>query len=703
MANLTVEQANKVYDAPQGDITLAGIVERRAADAKSKWEKKYDLSTIRTNNKDLYLTKYADKKNPEEAIFADNRIFVAIRTITPYLTARLTQPEITPADSTDLGLQFAKDFEKIVVQLADDEHAKYKLRAAASDLLEGQRVGWVKWGYKNGKLTLKHVNPSKIIVDADTDMFEEPHFLQEEISLSVAEILKRFPHNHDNIIQWFGIAAKQDSADWYQELEKEKDITESWTFIDDGTNESQLTTIWMYQKNVLGASVDGLFKPNGNNMIPEPMIPYIWFNFLNDGTGKIDETSFLEQAKYSQKNYEKLGQAITDNASYGTSGVPVFAKDALADDDVPKVKFAPDKRIVLDLKKTGVESITQAFTTWQAPALQGYVVEMSETHSANVDHTFGTPAIMKGEGPSANTLGQDQMLQDQSEGRLQEPVDCIDLAMLRFFRLEAQFIYRYFTEDDYYRFQGDDGDFEEVMLTHDKLDKNADMGIRVATGTNLPVNRNQKIAVIMKLLQLNKAPTLESYKILGVFDDADKAFKEFIMEQADPQGAVALADQETFSREAYEDLYAVAGGNVPDEREDINPEYIQYVTDFLNSDKLRLMQQADPKAAQAVAQWVQMVVAKAQLKMAKLASQQPVGQPGQPQPPGPGGQTPPGATGQPAVPQGPPQGAMGPGTPMTPPITVNLPQVPPGQQGQPQAPISQMLAQGALSSLAGGH
>lgn len=698
MARLTAAQAKKVYDAPYDDVVLSGIVKRQAQRAETHWGKDpYNLKDTRTKNKELYLSKYAKDRNPEEAIFADNRIFVATRSITPYLTARLTQPEITPADDTDLGLQFAKDFEKIIVQEAEDVQAKYKLRLAAGDLLQGQRSGWVKWSYYNGELCLEHIMPDKILVDGDTNMFEEPKFIQELMDMTVAKILRKFPHNEKQIIQWFGLTDTQGSPGWLEKLEQVKQITENWVFVDDpDKGEPQLITVWKYQENVLGASSDALYKQGANNIIDAPMMPYVWINFLSDGSGKIDETSFLEQAQYSQKGYERLGQAINDNTTFGISGVPVFAKDALEDDDVPKVKFAPNKRIVLDLKKTGASRITDAFTTWHASSVQNYVLEDKQDQRNNVDNTFGTPSIFRGEKADSNTLGQDTILRDQAEGRLQEPVDCIDLAMGRFFLLEAQFIWRYFTDDDYYRFAGDNGGYEQVLLTNDKLARNADISIRIQGGTNLPVDRSQKVATIVKLLELNKAPTLEAYKILGVFDDPDKAYKEFLLEQADPAAALADADKAIFSREAYEDLYAVIGGKVPAEREDIDPQYIQYLTDYLTTDKFRLL---DPKQQQAVSQFAQMVQAKAQLKLAKLESMQPVQDPNAPQgAPGAPGQPPqPGQPGQP--PQGPPSGAVGPGTPMTPPVTINLPQpIPaPGAAATPQG--LSLPAAGALASL----
>ncbi len=76
-----------------------------------------------------------------------------------------------------------------------------------------------------------------------------------------------------------------------------------------------------------------------------------------------------------------------------------------------------------------------------------------------------------------------------------------------------------------------------------------------------------------------------------------------------------------FDREANEDIQIVLGGGTPDEREDISPEYINYLNEWLLTDKFMLLQQKQSKTAAKLSQFVDGIIAKAQRKADKLALQ----------------------------------------------------------------------------------
>lgn len=644
----TKPDTSALFDLTLEDDVLSGMIDRRAAAAEAHWETKYALSKLRKINKELYTSDYALKKLrtlDSTTPFIDNRLFVAVSVLRPFLVGRLSQPEVTPAKGTDLALQFAEDFERILVKVAKDANAKGKLRLAIQDLLTGQRKGVLKWAYDPAydELCLEYLPPDAVVIDGHTRLYEEPRFVRHKQERTVDQLLTQFPDKKGNIVKWFGSGASLQSGTLNEaELERTKDVTENWLFTKGSDGKPTLAVVWMYQKNVLGKMTDPNWNPSGRNFLKRPMMPFVFFNFLNDGSGYEDETSFIEQAQYSQKNYDKTGQIIVDH-SENASGVPVFGKNAIKDEDVAKVRFNNKQRLSL-----GVEDVRSGFTVWQAPTLQNQVFEDKTDHRDNIDNTFGTPAIFQGKKTESDTATQDVMLRDQAEGRQEDPADCINFAMTRFYQIETQLIWRYFDEDHYYNFLGPDSKFESLVISSERLAKNAGIEIDVEEGSNLPVDRSQKKAVTMGLLKMNKYPTLQAYRDLGV-DRPEEVYEEYLKELTDPAGAIADARKRLFDREAEQDLDTVIGGKVPDEREDITPEYVQYLNDFLLTDKFRLLK---PNEQQSVSAFVQMVVSKAQLKLAKLESQQPI-PPGQP-PMGPEGQP------DPNAPQGPPAGPPGP-------------------------------------------
>ncbi len=652
-----------IFDVKMPDSTLSGMVTRRVKTAQSHWNSKYDLDKVRTTNKDLYLTKYAEKAEAEtgKESSADNRMFTSIRAISPFVTSRLSEPEVIPASGKDLAVQFAADFERVMVRVAEKAKAKSVVKLAVDDLLQGARVGALEFCYddKRKKIKIKKVAPDSLVIGSRSQLLDEPDMVQKTEKMTIGEMIRQFPDKKTDIYRWFNIQRGVPS-----QLEQEYDITKTHIFVDD-EEDRDLICAYMYNSKVLGALTDPLWNENGTNIIDEPMVPYVFFNFLNDGSGYIDETSFIEQAKYSQRTYDKISQAIADEAEWGGTGIPVILSGAMSDDDASQIKFRKDKRIVLDSAAVDGD-VNKGFTTWTSGTLPSFIENLKYDVRNNVDNTFGTPNIFRGEQSDNNTLGQDVIIRDQAEGRQQELVDSIDASMQRFWQLLAQFIYRYFDEKDYIKFI-ENGKFEQLMVSHSEIAKNAGLEINVKGGTSLPPDRSQKRAVAMKLLEMNRYPTIQAYKDLGV-EKPEEVYKQYLLEQADPKASLEENDKKIFDREANEDLQVVIAGGVPDEREDIGAEYLGYLNEWLLTDKYT---QLKPRQQMGVTAFVQMVTAKAKLKLAKLQTQQGIEPPAPEAPVGPDGQPlPP----EGAAPQGPPpeQGLQLPGMaqPTAPPAAV---------------------------------
>lgn len=651
------------------DEVFGTMVKRRANEADSHWEQKYGLKNARSRNNRDYLAKYIDEQLIDERyqeVYVDNRQFTSVRTIVPFLTARITAVEVTPANGKDLAIQFAHNFEEVLQRHAEQQKGRPKVRLAVQDVLRGERVGALKWRYDKATndVVLEHVPASSLLVGKRSKLYQEPDFVRHTQERTVGDIIRDFPHKEKKILELFGVQRGVQS-----QLEEIKEINEDWIWADIG-GELKLMVGWSWNNFVFGKMLDPNWNPNGKNLIANSMVPFIFFNFLNNGSGYVDETSFMEQARYLQSNYNKRGQTIAESARYGGTGVPIFAKGAITQKDVAKIHFSPIQRVLLD-----TTDVSKAFTTWQAQDLPRFIVEDKYDDRNSIDNIWGTPNVFRGEQSKNNTATQDVLIRNQAEGRLADPVDLIDDSMTRFYQIEAQLMYRYFDEKRYYNYLGSDGKFVSVAVSQSEIGQNLDMCINVKAGTSLPIDRAQRRSTIMELLKMNKVGTLTAYKELGVFDDPEAAYKEYIIEQTNPQMSLEEVDKRVFDREASEDLQIVIGGKVPEEREDISPEYINHLTEWLLTDKYRMLQEKNPQRAGAVSQFIDAVITKAQRKADKLAMQT------QPQP----GQAPgmPGAPGQPQMPGmppagGPPQPGQGP-TPAPNPLAGAAP-------GQPQLP-----------------
>lgn len=604
-----------IFDLSLSDTTLAGMINRRASEAIAHWDKLYDLRKIRKENKKLYNSDYLKtiiRDERYEEIFSDNKIFTSIRTILPFITSNMTQPEITPANDDSLSLQFAKDFEKILVEVGEDEYARDKVKLALQDLLCGQRVGILKWVYDSSKqkLCLEHLDPQSVVIGKRSRLREEPDFVQVTQKRTVGDLCRQFSDKQDDIYKLYEVQKGVPS-----QLEVEKEITENWIFIEEEDG-LKLGIVWKASENlILGKMSDPNWVDGGDNLNKEHIMPFVFFNFLNDGSGYIDDTSFIEQAQYNQKNYDKRGSTIAENAAYAGIGVPVFGKGAVKEETAAKVRFSPVQRILLD-----TEDVGKGFTTWTAGQLPAFIVEDKQDMKQSVLDIFGTNQIQSAAQADSQTLGQDVMLRNQAEGRQQELIDCVDNGMSRFYAIEAQMIYRYFDDVQYYNFIGNDGEFEHLAISQSRIAKNLGIKIKIKSGSSLPVDRSQKLAQALELAKMNRIGTLKLYKELGV-TDPEESYKEFLREHLLPFGDLGEMDKEIFDREADEDLQMVIAGKQPQEREDITQDYLNHLNEYLLTQKYEALPAA---SQQRVSKFIAGIIAQGQRKMLKLQMQQPV-------------------------------------------------------------------------------
>lgn len=599
------------------DGVFVNMANRRANEAETHWNKEYRLSTIRDDNRKLYLASYIEEQIIDERyqeIYSDNRIFVDARVLLPFLTGRLTAPEVTPANNDDSSVQFARDFEDAMWRHADKQMGRGKTRLAIQDLLAGQRVGVLKWRYNAtvDNVCLEYIAPKNIIIGKRSKLYEEPDFVRHTQERAIGDLVRQFPKKEKQILDLFGVTRGVPS-----QLERLVMVNEDWLWTE-VNGEPTLIVGWSHSGTCFGKMTDPNFDEGGNNLLERPMMPFVFFNFLNDGSGYIDNTSFIEQSKYSQKNYNKRGQTIAESAKYGGTGVPIFAKGSIPQKDVSKIHFSPIQRVLLD-----TQDVTKAFTTWQSSPLQPYVIEDQKNLADSIDNIWGTPDVLKGEMTMNDTLGQDILNRDRAEGRHADPIDCIDYAMTRFYQLEAQLMYRYFDSKRFYNYIGDDGKFVSIIVSQAQLRQNLGIEINVKAGSSLPIDRAQRRATMLDLLKAGKVSTLLAYKELNLFERPEEAYQQLIKESLNPIATMNDLSDALKSREAEQDLQAVIAGEKPVDREDYDQNYLVHLTEWLNTNKYHMLEAKDAKAAARVRQFVQEVINIVKLKETKLNQQAP--------------------------------------------------------------------------------
>lgn len=563
---------------------LVESLDRKIEESKSHWDGAgFNLETRTKENEKLYLGTNIDEDDENAAL--DNRIFSSIRTIVPYVTTRITEPEVYPSSRSQAAKRFAQDMEKALFIHADREKVREKVKFALEDGIIRRR-GYLKPRYDavlRNFCSIEYVPAESIIIDHKAKPYEEPRYFRHLLDKSVTDLITMFPDMEKKIKEVFNIDENSPKS----EYDKCYTVNEDWLMVPDKQEGIDIIVCWNYNKTYLGGARDPYWRYGQENFLDHHMMPLVFFNVLSDGRGYIDKTSFVEQAAKLQKNVDKRTAQISQNAGLGSVGMPVVDTEALADDQAQYLNYEPDT--VLELDVPAGKTIQSVFDVWKAGPLPNYVYEDKIDSRNSIDNTFGTPNVFRGEQSKNNTLGQDVLVRDQAFGRQQEIVDVIDSGMARLYLLMAQSLLVYGGQEtengeyETFEFMGEDGEFDYIMINTQELDTK--IKIRVKSGTSMPIDRAQRRATADKAAQQKMIDPLTYWEIMDE-GNAEKYAKRFMDFTADPATFIKDTEENAFNRDAFVDIQIIKNGGTPPFREELPKEYFDYLNKYVLSGDL---------------------------------------------------------------------------------------------------------------------
>jgi hypothetical protein len=603
--------------------SLVEMLDRRIGESQTFWNgNKYKLEKrTKENEKIYYGEQVSDEDDGEDDnLSLDNRIFSSIRTIVPFVTTRITEPEVYPSSNTEAAKKFAEDFEKALHIKADKEKVKQKMKFALEDAIIRRR-GYLKLRYDavtKNFCAIDFIPAESIVMDHKAKPGEEPRYFRHCLDKSAEDLVVMFPDMKTAIMDAFKLTDTSPLADW----QMDRSINEDWSFIKTENNELDLIVCWNYKKIPFGAVSDPNWRYDATNFLDGHMMPIIPVNVLSDGRTYIDRTSFVEQSKYSQKTINNRGKQIGKSAGLGSIGMPVVDSAALPDDQSQYLTYEEDTVLELDVSNAGKNSINDVFTTWKAGTLSADVYKDKVDSIEAVQNAFGASAVNQGQQTDNHTLGQDELLRDQSMGRQAEIVDAIDNATQRLYLLMAQFMLVYGEEHELFKYVGENATFDYIIMNSDQLDTNAE--IRVKSGTSMPVDNPQRRATADKAASQKMISPLDYWKIMDE-PHAQEYAKNLMDFMADPASFLKDTEEEVFNRDAYVDIELVKLGQEPPFRDSLDKEYFDYLNKFITDGNLE-NPKIDMQVRQTLSQFIDVQLARGQKMLGMAETQLPTTQ-----------------------------------------------------------------------------
>lgn len=572
-----------VFDLDITDEDVKRTTIQNIRDAKTYWNDKkgQNLDQVRSNAKNYWVGKhYEDTELYEhQTPYMDPRIFTSTETVIAIVNSRTPQPEVFPAQDSVTSQVLAKDMEKGLFRYAEKQRLSQKLRIATRHLLM-YRVGILKQRFdpskgRFGEIITEVVDPAKLIFDKDAGLWDECRFIAEEMTDTIYDLLLKFPEKEKEILDKYSIKRKTTKA-----LGRMVDYHEVWfTYYDKKEEREKECLAWILDEEiVLGKMtnpnwIDETDGSEKKNFFDNPQKPYITMNFLNLGDHKVDNTSILEQAIPQQDVLNKRGRQITDNADAGSGGM-VYNTTMIEKKDIARLIGAPDEKV-------GVSGdVNRAVARLAPPFLPDYVVQDKFDARQQIDNIFGAHAPSRGESSGNATLGQDVLQQQQDQTRQEELVRAVEDSSDRLYKHTIQMMKVYYTEEHFFKTTGENGQFDFVAISADKIEDGLDLEVR--QGTSLPINKMQVRNDSVQLAQAGLIDPLTLYENLG-FQDPQKMVERLIDWTTDPMKFVQTVREEEFERDAFTDIQILNRGQLASPRSEPTVEHLDYHTQYMMS------------------------------------------------------------------------------------------------------------------------
>ena len=191
------------------DKALIGNFKRWISDSQAYWDgrKGYNLKYVRNKNERYLLGQQIDKSElyDYQVPFIDNQIYVGIQSILAYVSANTPSCEVVPEDDTTQSLVIAQDLETAINIHCEKFKLSDKVKAVARSIYVN-RVGILKLKYDDitKDVIPVVVDPRRVILDKDCRQGENPTFVCEICTDSVATLLRKFPEKESEIMRELG-------------------------------------------------------------------------------------------------------------------------------------------------------------------------------------------------------------------------------------------------------------------------------------------------------------------------------------------------------------------------------------------------------------------------------------------------------------------------------------------------------------------
>ena len=460
----------------------------------------------------------------------DNRIFAAVKSVTPFVTSRPAQPVCYSKKEWEDETKIEES--KFISNCTQDVLKKMYTDSQIQKLNEQNcinrylyKIGLLRsWIWADWKIFTRLVDPKEIIFDEWARQFKDSKYIWEPVRYTAQELIAMFPDKEKEIkkeITWKPYA-RIDCIEWWTET-------------------AVCVTI---DTRVLLQLKENPFINKGNDILNYydiAPIPYVAYNVYNLGERILDDVTEIDLTITMQDSVNDITRAMIDNVKYCWN--PIKVAYWLSDMQTSLIANTEPWDAVILWKDQDLKYLQ---ATWMPTFAENVLANLKN----EIDAIFWTQATFRGEFEWIQSWISRDILRQQSANSLAQISRWIERMMDDLYKLWLHFIMVY----------ADDPDFVKVQLKPilwDRTDKyveylfNAEDGIEVSVlpGTILPDDPVTKSEQAMELAWMNRITTQLLYEQIWI-SNADEEADKFDLNQTTIELKSQALQQKTQQQQA---------------------------------------------------------------------------------------------------------------------------------------------------------
>lgn len=567
------------------DKELIENFKRWERDAKTYWNdpKGCRLDERRKKNWNYYKGRQLDedKLYSYQIPYIQNELFIATETITAYTTSSDPTAEVLPEDDNVQSKVMAESLEWALNVHSEKFKLAEKIEKAERNMYL-KYVGIIKlfWDETAQDIVPRVIDPENIVLDKSCKLGENPLFICETCTATAQQIINLFPEKRDAFMKHIGRV--RSSSKLMNTLYAYKEVW--FTQIDDD-GETECVA-WYMDDLLLGKAKNPNFLYDGDgvqvsNYLPKAMKPYVFFNYMNDGSHLIDQTSPFEQAIPLQDALNKRGRQIMENADTANS-ILVLKSGSISSDEAENITRDPNQ--ILLLQTQGDQPVNSAFGEITPHLLPNYVINDKNEIKNAIHEIMGTPAQFRGSDDrgGAGTLGEAQMMRSQASGRQDAIIRCLERGLDDYYKMLVQMMKVWYKDTKKFACKDNDGKFVYVELSRERVPDIAWVKVEHGTTQKQDKQRNEQIA--MNLAQMGLIDPYNLFKDLGM-KNADNRYDTLVKFKMSPDSLTSEIRAEMQNRQAYIDFACIMNGEEVKGHDDVDAEHILAHRTQITTDK----------------------------------------------------------------------------------------------------------------------